>query len=103
MSIVALIPTALGLLQSVLPVIGAGTQIGKAIALLTQIVPLAIKTAQDVMPTIKNIIAALKSKDGITTEQWNELDKLEQQIDAEFDAAAAAAEAEDAAAQKPGS
>jgi hypothetical protein len=40
---------------------------------------------------IKNIIAALKTSGPVTTDQLDQLDAIEAKLDADFDAAAAAA------------
>lgn len=78
-------------------VAGATGPVGSIITILAEAAPLAVKAAQDVAPMVKNIIAALKANGAVTPEQWAALDALEKQIDADFDAAANAAEAEDKA------
>lgn len=96
----AIISLALSLLSQVVPQL-AGANAG----LITQIVnglvalvPLLIKEYNDAIPFIKNVITLLKTHNEITPEQLQTLDVLEVQIDAAFEAAAAQAEAEDAAA-----
>lgn len=95
-----IIQLALGLLAQVVPQLG-----GANAALITQIVnglialvPLLIKEYKDAIPFVQNVITLLKSSNQITPEQLIALDVLETQIDAAFEAAAAAALAEDAAA-----
>lgn len=76
--------------------------LGKIIGTLAEAAPLAIKEYRDVMPIIKNITTALSQNGAITPEQMADLKQLDEKVDAAFDAAAAAAEAEDAAADKNG-
>ncbi len=85
----AIIPVLITLLGKIVPAIGANSDlINTIVTALEQIVPVLIQEAKDLVPEVQNIIAALKGTDGITTDQWNQLDALEQQIDAEFDSAA---------------
>lgn len=95
-----IIQLALGLLAQVVPQLGGANAV-----LITQIVnglialvPLLIKEYKDAIPFVQNVITLLKSSNQITPEQLIALDVLETQIDAAFEAAAAAALAEDAAA-----
>lgn len=98
----ALIPVLLGLVQHLVPAIGTATTIGKVISTIAQVAPVAIKEVQDVTPIIKNIISALSTNPATTAEQLRQLKELSAKVDAEFEAAAEAALAEDAAAAKPG-
>lgn len=95
-----IIQLALGLLAQVVPQLGGANAV-----LITQIVnglialvPLLIKEYKDAIPFVQNVITLLKSSNQITPEQLIALDVLETQIDAAFEAAAAAALAEDTAA-----
>lgn len=92
----ALIPTLLTLLETVAPSLG-GPGVQQAVAITTQIIPLLIEAGGALLPRIKNIITALKGNDAITPELLAELDASEALIDAEFEAAATAAEIEDVA------
>lgn len=65
------------------------------ISMLEQAIPFLVKEYQDVAPMIKNIIAALRSNGDLTDAQQAQLNVLDGQTDAAFEAAAAAAEAED--------
>jgi hypothetical protein len=92
----ALIPLLLSLLQTAAPSLG-GPAVQQAILITTQLVPILIEAGGALLPRLKNIITALKGNDAITPELLAELDAAEALIDAEFEAAATAAEAEDAA------
>lgn len=74
--------------QFLLPNLSNAASIQKVIDALIQVVPLAIKEAKDVVPSIQNIIDALRGSGEVTTDQLDQLDTLEAQIDADFDAAA---------------
>lgn len=93
----ALIPVILTLLQTIVPALGSSSAIAAVVNALIQIVPLLIKEYQDVLPMIKNIIAALRSNPETTAELVAQLTVLDAQVDTAFDAAVAKAEAEDAA------
>lgn len=56
--------------------------------LLEKLMPDIIAAGQQLATTVQNIIAALKGTDGVTPEQWAQLDAFEKQIDAAFDSAA---------------
>lgn len=70
--------------------------IGKIIAAMTDIVPVVMQEYRDLVPIVRNIITALKADPATSADQLAELEAMEAQWDAEFDAAAAAALAEDA-------
>ena len=64
---------------------------------LIQVVPLIEQEATDILPEIKNIIAALQSSaTTMTTNQLAALQALDAQVDAAFEAAATNAQAQDA-------
>src|SRR5690349_24856469 len=85
-----LILTIISLLAKVVPQIGANSAlITEIITDLSAIIPALVKEVEDVVPMIRNIITALKSKDGVTPEQLAALDAMEDQLDADFDKAAA--------------
>lgn len=58
------------------------------ITTLEKILPDLISAGSQIVDRVSNIIAALKSTNGITQDQWNALDAQEKQIDADFDQAA---------------
>lgn len=91
----AIIPAILALLQTIIPSLSSASAIGSIITTLTQIIPVVVKEVQDVVPMIKNIIAALKTNDAVTPEQLDQLAILDAKCDADFEAAATAAQAED--------
>jgi hypothetical protein len=92
----AIITPLLALLQQLAP--GATTQIiGQVISILTALVPVLIAEYRDLLPIVQNIISALQESDDITDSQWDALDAMSAQYDAEFTAALAAAKAQDAA------
>lgn len=93
-----LIVGALQILAELLPNIVSGATadtITKIIAILEQAIPLAIQVGEDLVNPIKNIIAGLKGSGAITPDQLDQLDVMEAKLDADFDAAAAAAQAAD--------
>lgn len=90
----------LALLQTIGPAIGKGA-ISSVIATLEQIIPALAQEYQDVLPAIKNIIAALSSNPAATGDQLASLAALDEQVDQAFEAVATAAEAEDTPAAPP--
>lgn len=88
-----------------LALIGAATREGSTIAMviraLTDLLPTVVQEAKDVAPAVKNIITALKSNPAADAGQLQALAELDAKVDAEFDQAAAAAEAEDATYESP--
>jgi hypothetical protein len=94
---VDIITPLLAILAQIAP--GATTDlIANAIKLLVALIPVIIKEYQDLMPTVQGIIDVLKQSDDVTDDQWNQLDQISAQADADFQAALAAAKAQDAAA-----
>ena len=93
----AVILNLIALLQQVAP--GAtSSAIATAIDPLIALIPILVEGYKDLLPSVLNIITALKDSGGITEEQWAALDALSAQYDADFQSALAAAKAEDAAA-----
>ena len=90
----AAILALLGVLSQIAPVLGSSA-ITSVINALVQIVPALITTVEDVVPMVKNIIAALQSNTAVTADQLAQLQALDAQVDAAFEAAATAAQAED--------
>lgn len=93
----AAIMALLGVLSQIAPVLGSSS-ITSVITALVQIVPALVTTVEDVVPMVKNIIAALQSNTAVTADQLAQLQALDAQVDAAFEAAATAAQAEDATA-----
>lgn len=97
-----IIQLTLTLLEQLLPKLVGNTAsaqlITQIVSGLIALVPLLIKEYQDAIPFIQNVISVLKNNNTVTAEQLQALDILETQIDASFEAAAAAALAEDSAA-----
>lgn len=91
----SIISLVMSLILKVAP--GATTEIiAQIVPILVQLVPILVQEYKDLLPVVQNIIAALKDNSEITQEQWDALDALNQQYDAEFLAALQAAKAEDA-------
>lgn len=85
-SVVTVILTLLG---KVVPAIGSNAGlIADIITALEAIVPVVIQEYKDLLPEVKNVIAALKGTDGISQAQWDALDSLEADVDTEFNEAA---------------
>lgn len=99
---IAIITTALDLINEVLPIVG-GTSTGaaKIVASLESLIPVIVQEFEDLVPEVQNIIAALVATGGATDADLATLQKLHQQVDPAFDAAVEAAEAADAAAAAP--
>lgn len=90
-----LLSTALGLIGTVAPLFTSSTQVAAAIKVVSEAVPVAIAVGQDLWEQVKPAIEALRQSDATTPEQLAELDAIEARGDAAFDAAYAAAVAED--------
>lgn len=97
----AIVASTLALLSDIAPGLAAASSIAKVIDALVALIPAVIQYAKDLYPTIKNVIATLRGNAAITSEQMDQLDAIEAKADADFDAAVAAAEAEDKAASTP--
>ena len=94
----AILSSVLAVLSSLLPVItasgGAATGslsiIINALAQITQIMPIVVQEADDVVPLIQSLIAEISSNATVTQDQLTALATLSAQIDASFEAAAKA-------------
>lgn len=84
----AIVTAVIALLAEILPLINTSGTAAKVITALTQLIPVIVKEVQDLVPMVKNIIAALKDNAVITDEQWAQLDALDAQVDADFESAA---------------
>lgn len=91
------IQALLAILQAVAP--GATSSlISKIIAALEAWVPIIVAEYKALAPIVTNVIAALRGNGDVTPAQLDQLDAMEAQLDAAFDAAEAKAEAEDGSA-----
>lgn len=85
--------TVSALLQTILsliPMITNSSKISEIITQLINIIPVAVQEAQDVVPLIRNIIAALSNSSSVTPDQVAALKALDAQIDQSYDTALAA-------------
>lgn len=96
-----IVVTLLAVLSQLAPTLGASS-IGKIVTTLIQLLPTFIKVGEELVPPIKNIIAALSANPETTDEQLKQLENLDAIVDAAFEEAAIAAEAEDANASSQG-
>lgn len=82
-AILALIQLALPALQAS----GAGGSkvLSEVVQALVVFVPLVVQEAEDLVPMVRNIIAALRSSSGITTADLQALTMLDAECDASFD------------------
>lgn len=93
------ITAILALIQQVLGASSPSSSlISKIVVALIDLVPLIVKEYQVLLPVVQNIITALTADPSTTAAQMQTLKALNTQVDAAFEAAAAAALAEDAAA-----
>jgi len=87
----AVLQTLLTLIQNLLPQIGVNSKVVTTIlTALIQLVPIVIQEASDILPAIKNIIAALSANPATTADQLKTLQALDAQVDAAFEAQVAA-------------
>lgn len=96
-----MIAQLLALIMSIASTTSETATIARVIEALMNWIPVVIQEARDLYPMIKNIIAALSQNPATTAEQLATLKALDVQSDAKFEAAAAGADAEDAAAGDP--
>lgn len=85
----------LAVLQTIAPT-ATEAAIVQIITALTNIIPFLVSEYQALKPIVLNIITALKGNDAITTDQVTQLQTMQVNIDAAFEAAALAAQAQDA-------
>lgn len=93
----AIVTLALTLLQTIAPQLGGANAvlITRIIDGLIAIIPVLVKEYQDAVPFVKNVIVLLKNHNQVTADQLTQLDAMEAQIDADFEAIAAKVTAED--------
>lgn len=90
----AIITPLLALLTQLAP--GASTAvITQVISILAALIPILIQEYKDLLPIVQNVITVLQQSGDITDEQWDALDAMSAQYDAEFETALKAAEAQD--------
>jgi hypothetical protein len=85
------IETLLTLIEGLLPELGAGAATGvvnQILQALIAIVPIIAANATDFLTPVKNIIAALQSSGAVSQDQITQLQQLDAQCDAAFEAAA---------------
>lgn len=89
------IQAILAILQTIAP--GATADlIAKIITALEVWVPIIIQEYNALKQPVLNVIAALRGNGEITTDQLDQLDKIEAQLDADFDTSSAADDTEEA-------
>jgi hypothetical protein len=89
----ALITSILAMIGQLLPLVASGANaemIASIISTLEGIVPFVVDEIESIAPAIKNIIAALSANPAATADQLVALQALDTQVDAAFEAAAAA-------------
>jgi len=77
--------TLLTVISQISGALGSASAIQSIITMLIQIIPSLVGTISDLVPIVKNIIAALQSNDNITDEQWDQLDQLSASADKNFE------------------
>jgi hypothetical protein len=85
----------LTLLTQIAGATGEVATITSIIDALITIIPTLVKEYKDLVGPVKNIIQALSTNTVTTADQLTTLQTLDAQVDADFEAAAAAAEAQD--------
>ena len=92
-----IIPAAINLISGLLTSTKLTTPLIEGIiSVVSAATPLIIKEYKDLKPIVSNIIAVIKADPSTQLDQLKALEQYEIQLDAEFDEAAAAAQAEDA-------
>jgi hypothetical protein len=95
----ALITTVLAMIGQLLPLITSSANastIASIISTLEGIIPYVVDEVESIAPAIKNIIAALSANPATTAGQLAALQTLDATVDAAFEAAAAATDAQGA-------
>lgn len=92
-----MIATILAILAQIAGGTGEVSTITSIINALIKLVPTLVKEYEDLVPIVKNIIAALSANPAATADQLATLQALDAKVDTDFEAAATAAEAEDSA------
>jgi phage-related protein len=87
----AAITAILALIEQLLPAItsaGNATIVDGVITALTNMMPFIVQEVESLVTPVKNIIAALSASPATTAAQLTQLQALDTQVDAAFDAAA---------------
>lgn len=87
---IQLIASLLSMLLSVIPQMTSSKAVASVVNWLEQIIPLLVQEYQDILPTVKNVIALLKQSSAVTPDQVTTLQAQEVVIDKAFDDALAA-------------
>lgn len=87
---IQIIATLLQTVLSLIPSLTTSKSINNIVSTLIQLLPTVVKEAEQLLPMVQNIIAALRSNGAITPDQLTALDALDAQVDAQFEAAVAA-------------
>lgn len=86
-----IITTLLTLIQSLLPQIGVDNKaVNTVLTALISLVPIVVTEAQQALPAVKNIIAALSSNPATTDAQLATLKALDAKVDQAFEDAVTA-------------
>ena len=85
----------LSLLTSIASLSSEAGVIAQIIATLIGLIPTLVQEYKDLVGPVKNIIAALSANPATTADQLATLQELDAKVDADFEAAATAAQAED--------
>jgi hypothetical protein len=105
----ALVPLVLSLIEQALPAIAGSSALGTTAPMIAKIIntlvvlaPVISQEYKDLKPRVAAVITALKADPATNAAQIEVLEAQEVLLDAEFDDAAAAALAEDAAERAKG-
>jgi hypothetical protein len=81
---------AISAIEGLLPLLSGAvpTQLQGVIDFLEKIIPTVVQEAEDVLPSIQNIIAALQGNGAVTADQITQLQAQSATVDAALDAAA---------------
>lgn len=85
----------LAILVQIAGVTGEASTITSIITALVNLIPTLVKEYEDLVPIVKNIIAALSANPATTADQLATLQALDAKVDSDFETAAAEASAED--------
>jgi hypothetical protein len=91
-----MLSTILTILVQIAGATGEASTITSIINALIQLIPTLVKEYEDLVPIVKNIIASLSANPATTADQLATLQTLDAKVDADFEAAATAAQAQDA-------
>lgn len=105
MDIMSIITAALGLAQTIAPLVTDSTQVQAIINTVEKVtdqigpaIKAGVSFIEDITPNITATFAILRNSGATTIDQLTQMDAIEAKLDADYDTASAAAAAEDAAA-----